>query len=390
MAVGNPTLQVSESSVLYRYRLKFSESTEVTRGFDSEEVSESLWASSSVPFLPHWAFSASWRVCRGLPLRATFGETRRANVERAIAIVTSRPAAERIPHRLPSPQRSFSISVNTWQTFPPRRVNAFQACSTGSFCRGYCAYFFPPQGLRFCRISYCHDVTAHSKAALNVSQKHSPWFSFHPFPLPGVRRTERSTQLSLLWAGNKGQKSGAVNLPPVAISRFSSGYRNILWWKVISLAHLRWKEMLKYRIFVSSSPLLFITHSKERNSNSPPRTLQVLKLLWLSVKSYIVFWFLAKTRAASGALLTFTQFHNLYKPQQKHRVSRRQRRPLPPPEHWYSGLLPALPPLPSWGTRHDATPGQFVSCVFLNLGRRGKASSISAALLQLSSSPKTS
>lgn len=74
-----------------------------------------------------------------------FGDCFSGEVEMAVATVTSCPAAERIPHHLPSPQRSFSISVNTWQTLPPHRANALQACN--SFCWGYyCAYFFPFSG----------------------------------------------------------------------------------------------------------------------------------------------------------------------------------------------------------------------------------------------------
>ena len=198
MAAGNPALRVSESSVLHRYWLKFSESTAVTRGSDSVEVSESLWASSSVPFSPHWAFRASWYGCRGSSLRVAFGETRRADVERAVAIVTSRPAAERIPHHPPSPQRLSSISGNTWQTFPHCPANAFQACSTGSFCLGCCVYFFPSQGIRFCGILYSHDVIAHGKAALNASQKQSlASFLSLPSPRSASDRAQHATVLAL-------------------------------------------------------------------------------------------------------------------------------------------------------------------------------------------------
>lgn len=172
--------------------------------------------------------------------------------------------------------------------------------STAAFAGAIARYSFPSQNLCFCRISYSHDAIAHS--TLNASQEHSPWLPFHPFPLPGACQTEHCMQLSLLWAGNKGQKSGAVNLPPVAIPGFSSGYRNMLWWQVNLLALLRWKEMLKYRISVSCSPFLYMM--QERNSNSPAWTLEVLKLLW----SHILLV------SCQGALLTFSHFHNLCKP----------------------------------------------------------------------------
>lgn len=88
--------------------------------------------------------------------------------------------------------------------------------------------------------------------------------SLASFPsLPSARSggTERSAQLSLLWAGGTGLKSGAVNLPPGLIPGF---YRNTLWWQVVSLAHLRWNvEIPDFCVF------LFMTHAKDTNNNPP-------------------------------------------------------------------------------------------------------------------------
>lgn len=180
------------------------------------------------------------------------GETRRADVERAVSIMSSCPAAEPISHHLPSPQRSFSISVNTWQTFPPHHANAFQARSNSSFCWGYCMLFFPFLGsllLQNLLFPWCNS-SQHIECIPETQ-------SLASFPsLPSSRSmTERSMQLSLLWAGNKGQKSGAVNLPPVAISGFSSCYRNMLWWQASLLAHLRWNVEIQDFCVLLSPPL---------------------------------------------------------------------------------------------------------------------------------------
>lgn len=68
----------------------------------------------------------------------------------------------------PSPQRSFSITGNTWPPFLPIMLTL--PSRAPHLCWGYCTNFFPSQGLCFCRTSNSPDVVAGSTEHIPETQ----------------------------------------------------------------------------------------------------------------------------------------------------------------------------------------------------------------------------
>lgn len=118
---------------------------------------------------------------------------------------------------------------------------------------------------------------------------------------------------------------------------------------------------------MSSSPLLCMMHSKARNNNFPSQKSARFKSVMTFSKSYS--YGVSPRPGQSLEHPSFYHFHNLHRPYQEHKASRRQR-PLAPPK------------------RCSAFPGALFCFLYQRYfwiwERKERASSISVTLLQLS------